>query len=68
MDVRVGERRGDQRPVEVDHLVDTVREGVGRALGPHPGDLAALDDHRGGEGVGGAVHLSTAEQDGGAAG
>ncbi|CAM5647507.1 hypothetical protein SALBM217S_09618 [Streptomyces griseoloalbus] len=65
VDVRVGERGGDERPVEVDHLVDTVREGVGGALGTHPGDLSALDDHRGGEGVGGAVDLSATEQDGG---
>src|SRR5690606_25524406 len=66
VDVRVGERRGDQRAVEVDHLVDAVGEGVGRSLGADPRHLAALDDHRGGEGVGGTVDLSAAEQDGAA--
>ena len=37
----VGERGGDQGAVEVDDLVDAVREGVGGALGADPGDLAA---------------------------
>ena len=38
--MRVGERGGDQRPVEVDDLVDAVGEGVGGALGADPGDAA----------------------------
>lgn len=64
VDVGVGERGGDQGTVQVDDLVDPVREGVGGALGAHPRDLAPFDDHRGGEGIGGAVDLSAAEEDG----
>lgn len=64
VDVRVGERRSDQRPFEVDHFVDAAREGVGGPFGAHPGDMAAFDDHGGGEGVGGAVDVSTAQQHG----
>ncbi len=60
----VGEGGGDEGAVEVDHLVHAVGEGVGRALGADPGDLAALHHHRGREGVGGAVHLAAAEEDG----
>ena len=64
VDVRVGEGRGDQGPFEVDHLVGTAREGVGRPFGAHPGDAPAFDDHRGGERIGGAVDVSTAQQHG----
>lgn len=64
VDVGVGESGGDQGPLQVDHLVDTAREGVGRPLGPDPGDMAAFDDHRGGERIGGAVDVSTAQQHG----
>lgn len=64
VDVRVGERRGDEGAFEVYGLVDTRGEGVGGAFGAHPGDPAAFDDHRGGEGVGGAVDFSTAQQHG----
>ncbi len=60
----VGEGRGDQGAVEIDHLVHAVGEGVGRALGTDPGDVSRLDDHRRGEGVRGAVDLAAAEQDG----
>ncbi len=62
--MRVRERGGDQRPVEVDDLVDAVREGVGGALGTDPGDLSPLHDHRGGEGIGRTVDLSTTEENG----
>lgn len=62
--VCVGERRGDQCAFEVHDLVDPVREGVGRALRADPGDLPAFDDHRGGEGIGGTVDFSTAQQHG----
>lgn len=64
VDVGVGERGGDERPVEVDDLVDALREGVGGAFGADPRDVPPLDHHRRGEGVGGAVHLAAAEQDG----
>lgn len=64
MDVRVGEGGGHERPAEIDDLVDTLREGVGRAFGTDPGDVAAFDDHRRGEGVGGAVYFAPAEEDG----
>lgn len=60
----VGERRGDQGAFEVDHLVHAAREGVGGPFGPHPGDMPAFDDHRGGERVGGAVDVSAAQQHG----
>ncbi len=66
--VCVGERRGDQGAVQVDHLVHAVGEGVRGALGADPGDLAAFDDHRRREGVGGTVHLAAAQQDGGGRG
>ncbi len=64
VDVGVGEGRRDERAAEVDDLVHALREGVGGALGTDPGDAAALDDHRGGEGIGGAVHLAPAEENG----
>ncbi len=64
VDVCVGERRGDKTAVQVDHLVDAVGERVGGALGANPGDLAALHDHRGREGIGGTVDFAAAEQDG----
>lgn len=62
--VRVGERGSDQGAVQIDNLVDPVREGVGGPFGTDPGDLSTLHDHRGGEGIGGAVNLSSTEQDG----
>lgn len=60
----VGEGRGDQRAFQVHDLGDPVGEGVGGALRADPGDLTAFDDHRGGEGVGGTVDFSTAQQHG----
>ena len=62
--VRVGERRGDQRAREVDHLVHRVGEAVRGALGADPGDGTAVGDHGGGEGVGGAVDGAAAQQHG----
>jgi len=48
----------------VDDLVHTVREAVGGAFGADPGDMAPLHDHRGGEGVGGAVYFPAAQEHG----
>lgn len=64
VDMGVGERGGDERAVQVDDLVHPLGEGVGGTFGTHPGDLSALDDHRGRERIGGAVDLPAAEEDG----
>ncbi|CAO0826804.1 hypothetical protein SMICM17S_08454 [Streptomyces microflavus] len=64
VDVGVGERRGDQGALQVDDFVDAGGEGVGGPFGSHPGDMPAFDDHRGREGVGRAVDVSPAQQQG----
>ncbi len=64
--VRVGvdEGRGDQGAVEFDDLVGGPRVGLGGAVAADPGDVLALDEHGRGEGVGGAVDGTAAQQDG----
>ncbi len=62
MGVRVDERRGDQRAVEVHHLVDLLDEPVGGIVGPEPRDLPVGHQHRLSERVGAGVHDSVPVQ------
>jgi hypothetical protein len=45
--VCVDECRGHQAAVEVDHLVGTVSQAVGRVLAAEPADRGAIDEHGG---------------------
>ena len=62
VDVGVDEAGRQQRAVQVDDVHGGVGDGRGGLFGAHPGDRVAVDQHRGGKGIGGGVDGTVAVQ------